>query len=154
MARTELTPDNNNENVFFFSVNGIMLYFAEDKQFIYVVKETTPDMKTKVMAIQQAGGSKQKFYPMEVHMAVLRKNITEENISQFYDREVMRFTGSSPDFIQKYFTNPIYKRHTKTKGVMNRKDVLVSTWIRFTGTRENMAVFGLGIGGTDGVITN
>lgn len=133
--------DQDLEKVSFLS-NGRMLYFEEDKQFVFAKKLTTPNLKEKVAYLQKMG-KRVKIFPLEVHVAILRKNVTIENIGKYYKEDIMRLKGNSKDFMQKYFMQPINMRRTKTKGVMKTKDILVDTYITYTGTRGNMTVFSL-----------
>lgn len=125
-----------------FLTGGVMIYCEEDRQFIFAKKQTTDHVKEKIAYLQKLG-KRTQFYPIEVHIALLRKNLTIENIGKYYKEDIMRLNTNSKAFIEKYLHDPINIRHTKTKGVMDAKDVLVSTYITYTGTKNNTSLFSL-----------
>lgn len=137
----KLATDNDLAEKTFLS-GGVMIYCEDDKQFIFAKKQTTNNIKEKVAYLQKLG-KPTKFYPIEVHIALLRKNLTIENIGKYYKEDIMRLKTDSKSFMEKYLHNPIDKRHTKTKGTMDAKDVLVSTYITYVGTKNNTSLFNL-----------
>lgn len=137
----KLATDNDLESRTFLS-GGVMIYCEEDKQFIFAKKQTTDKVREKIAYLQKMG-KLTTFYPMEVHIAILRKNLTIENIGKYYKEDIMRLNTNSKDFIAKYLHDPINIRHTKTKGRMDAKDVLVSTYITYVGTKNNTSLFNL-----------
>lgn len=131
-----------------YLAGGTMLYFESDKQFIYFIKEQTPDL-IKKMQFARKSPTPMMIYPYEVIVSVLRKIITTENIGKYYKEEYLRFSGTSEQFLLKYFDQPYYTRHTKTKGTMTVADFVVKTWLRYYGNKKNTSVFALAKGTED-----
>ena len=132
----------NDLQTYTFLSHGTMLYFEQDKQFLYFIKEQTPHLMEKMQYARQSK-TPYTIYPYEVTVAILRKNVTEETIGKYFKEEILRFSGTSTEFLAKYFDTPYYLRHCKTKGTMQLTDYIVKTWQRYYGTKKNTSVFAI-----------
>lgn len=132
------------DNKYDFLKVGILIYFNKDVQFLFFRKEHNKDIKAKILAIKKQGSRiPTQLSPIDVHVAVLRKGITKDNIDQFFQGNFLELNMDSNDFLKEMSGPVLGTRHTKTKGKMEGYDVLVKTWYIYSGTAKNLGIFTL-----------
>lgn len=123
-----------------FPKNGGMFYFTEDKQFLYFRVENKHDLKQRI-EVARKSGKKVNLYPMQVSVAYMREGLTEQNIGNFYQENIMRFNMSSKAFLEEYLDEPIGVHHNKVKGTMKGEEFWVKKYVFYDGTEKNFRVF-------------
>jgi len=81
--------------------------------------------------------------PAEIHVGILRDQVTMANINQYFAGTILQFKGTSEEFIKNNLVAYIGKRITKVKGMLDREDVLIKEWLMFQDVPQNQTIFKL-----------
>lgn len=81
--------------------------------------------------------------PAEIHVGLLRDQITMNNINQYYSGTIIQFKGTSQEFIKSHLVAFISRRITKSKGMLDPEDVLIKEWLIFQDVPQNQTIFKL-----------
>lgn len=137
----------NNEKTTLVNIfkDGTLVYFTQDNTFIFAKKigDSSNKLKEKILELKKGVGNHPvQFFPISVRVGLVRDQITQENIKEYYQGDYMSLNMTREDFIFRHLEgSPFDVRHCKTKGIMEGEDIGVKSWLTYRGTGKNLSIF-------------
>lgn len=127
--------------------DGTLVYFTQDDSFVFAKKfgDSTNKLKEKILELKKGVGNHPvKFFPISVRVGLVRDQISQENIKQYYQGDYMSLNMTREDFIFRHLEGaPFDIKHNKTKGTMQTEDIGIKSWLTYRGTGKNLSIFNI-----------
>lgn len=123
---------------------GVLVYFTKSNDFVFSKKVGEAKLGEKILQLKRsvAGNHPIQYFPISVYVGLVRDHIGAEEIKEYYEGDYISLDMTRDDFIYRHLEGaPIDVRHCKSKGNMEREDVLVKSWLTYRGSGKNLSLF-------------
>jgi len=124
--------------------DGVLVYFSKSNNFVFARKIAEARLGDKILQLKRSivGNHPVQYFPISVMVGLVRDHIGEEEIKEYFEGDYMKLDMTREDFIFRHLEGaPIDVRHCKSKGNMERDDVLVKSWLTYRGSGKNLSMF-------------
>lgn len=123
---------------------GILVYFTQSNNFVFAKKIGEARLGEKILQLKQsvAGNHPIQYFPISIHVGLVRDHIGQEEVKEYFEGDYMSLNMTREDFLFRHLEGaPIAVRHCKSKGTMESYDVLIKSWLTYSGNGKNLSIF-------------